>query len=239
MREAAGFRGGLNGGSLREVSLALRHGRTLMSRVADRADLFDPIDSRAHRAARLGVALSDASRGTPDEGQCVLSLWSMELTRGSESCSSGSSCSPRRGRSWQCSRGDSRRAQRRIWRRCCPPERWRHARSAGTAGPAPCRGGGRHRVGLGAVADRRDPRVPANLGPPEDELVVALVLRYAARRVPREVLLEAWPAAPRILGRLLPGRWCSDAGGLFRARAPVCTELRDLHHSGAGLDRYR
>jgi hypothetical protein len=28
-------------------------------------------------------------------------------------------------------------------------------------------------------------------------------LRYAARRVPRDVLLEAWPGDPRILLRLL------------------------------------
>jgi hypothetical protein len=34
-------------------------------------------------------------------------------------------------------------------------------------------------------------------------VVVALALRYAARRVPPEVLLEAWPAEPRLLQRLL------------------------------------
>jgi hypothetical protein len=34
-------------------------------------------------------------------------------------------------------------------------------------------------------------------------LLVALALRYAARRVPREVLLEAWPGEPRLLERLL------------------------------------
>jgi hypothetical protein len=31
-------------------------------------------------------------------------------------------------------------------------------------------------------------------------VVVALALRYAARRVPRELLLEAWPGEPRLLG---------------------------------------
>src|SRR5215218_956939 len=41
------------------------------------------------------------------------------------------------------------------------------------------------------------------IGPLDDVLVVALALRYAARRVPREVLLEAWPAEPRLLERLL------------------------------------
>jgi uncharacterized membrane protein YkvA (DUF1232 family) len=41
------------------------------------------------------------------------------------------------------------------------------------------------------------------IGPLDDVVVVALALRYTARRVPREVLLEAWPAEPRLLERLL------------------------------------
>ena len=41
------------------------------------------------------------------------------------------------------------------------------------------------------------------IGPLDDVVVVALALRYAARRVPREVLLEAWPGDQRILLRLL------------------------------------
>ena len=41
------------------------------------------------------------------------------------------------------------------------------------------------------------------IGPLDDVVVVALALRYAARRVPREVLLEAWPGEPRLLQRLL------------------------------------
>jgi uncharacterized membrane protein YkvA (DUF1232 family) len=78
---------------------------------------------------------------------------------------------------------------------------------------------------------RRDPRVPRRakvavafaglwvispidlipeflpvIGPLDDVIVVALALRYAARRVPREVLFEAWPAEPRILERLLGQR---------------------------------
>ena len=78
---------------------------------------------------------------------------------------------------------------------------------------------------------RRDPRVPRRakivvalaglwvlspidlipefipvIGPIDDVIVVALALRYAARRVPREVLFEAWPAEPRILERLIPMR---------------------------------
>jgi uncharacterized membrane protein YkvA (DUF1232 family) len=41
------------------------------------------------------------------------------------------------------------------------------------------------------------------IGPLDDVVVVALALRYAARRVPPDVLLEAWPADPRLLERLL------------------------------------
>jgi uncharacterized membrane protein YkvA (DUF1232 family) len=78
---------------------------------------------------------------------------------------------------------------------------------------------------------RRDPRVPRRvkiavtvavlwvlspidlipeflpvIGPLDDVVVVALVLRYAARAVPRPVLLEAWPGDPRLIERLLgPG----------------------------------
>ena len=41
------------------------------------------------------------------------------------------------------------------------------------------------------------------IGPLDDVVVVALAFRYAARRVPRGVLLKAWPAEERILLRLL------------------------------------
>jgi uncharacterized membrane protein YkvA (DUF1232 family) len=41
------------------------------------------------------------------------------------------------------------------------------------------------------------------IGPLDDVVVVALALRYAARRVPRSVLLEAWPNNPATLERLL------------------------------------
>ena len=41
------------------------------------------------------------------------------------------------------------------------------------------------------------------IGPLDDVIVVALALRYAARQVPREVLLEAWPGEPRLLHRLI------------------------------------
>jgi len=75
---------------------------------------------------------------------------------------------------------------------------------------------------------RRDPRVPRRakvavvvaglwvaspidlvpeflpvIGPLDDVVAVALLLRYAARQVQREVLFEAWPAEPRMLERLL------------------------------------
>ncbi|HEV8648703.1 MAG TPA: DUF1232 domain-containing protein [Actinomycetes bacterium] len=78
---------------------------------------------------------------------------------------------------------------------------------------------------------RRDPRVPRRakvavalaglwllspidllpeflpvIGPLDDVVVVALALRYAARQVPREVLVEAWPGEPRLLQRLLGDR---------------------------------
>jgi uncharacterized membrane protein YkvA (DUF1232 family) len=41
------------------------------------------------------------------------------------------------------------------------------------------------------------------IGPLDDIVVVALALRYAARRVPREAIEEAWPGERRILDRLL------------------------------------
>jgi uncharacterized membrane protein YkvA (DUF1232 family) len=75
---------------------------------------------------------------------------------------------------------------------------------------------------------RRDPRVPLRaklalafaalwvispidlipefipvIGPLDDAVVVVLALRYAARSVPRTVLLDAWPGDPRLLMRLL------------------------------------
>ena len=75
---------------------------------------------------------------------------------------------------------------------------------------------------------RRDPRVPRRvkvvvaiaglwvispidlipeflpvIGPLDDIVVVALALRYAARTVPRDVLVEAWAGEPHVLERLL------------------------------------
>jgi uncharacterized membrane protein YkvA (DUF1232 family) len=41
------------------------------------------------------------------------------------------------------------------------------------------------------------------IGPLDDVVVFALAMRYAARRVPRDVLLEAWPGDPSVITRLL------------------------------------
>lgn len=49
------------------------------------------------------------------------------------------------------------------------------------------------------------------IGPLDDVVAVVLLLRYAARSIPRDVLLAAWPTDPRLLERLL--------GGVRRARA--------------------
>ena len=53
----------------------------------------------------------------------------------------------------------------------------------------------------------------------DDVVVVALALRYAARQVPRDIFLDAWPGDPHIVERLLgatgarPGRGAgTDAG---------------------------
>ena len=44
------------------------------------------------------------------------------------------------------------------------------------------------------------------IGPLDDVVAVVLLLRYAARSIPRTVLLEAWPEDPRLLERILDGR---------------------------------
>jgi uncharacterized membrane protein YkvA (DUF1232 family) len=41
------------------------------------------------------------------------------------------------------------------------------------------------------------------IGPLDDVIAVALLLRYAGRSVPRQVLLDAWPGDPRLMERLL------------------------------------
>ncbi len=52
------------------------------------------------------------------------------------------------------------------------------------------------------------------IGAVDDVVVVALALRYAARRVPRAALEEAWPAEPRLLARVLgPGSGSTSPDG--------------------------
>lgn len=41
------------------------------------------------------------------------------------------------------------------------------------------------------------------IGPLDDVVAVVLLLRYAARSIPRATLLAAWPTDPRLLERLL------------------------------------
>jgi len=41
------------------------------------------------------------------------------------------------------------------------------------------------------------------IGPLDDVVAVILLLRYAARSIPRQTLLDAWPTDPRLLERLL------------------------------------
>lgn len=52
------------------------------------------------------------------------------------------------------------------------------------------------------------------IGPLDDVVVVALALRYAARHIPPEALVDAWPADRRILSRLAPSTASiADAAG--------------------------
>jgi uncharacterized membrane protein YkvA (DUF1232 family) len=49
------------------------------------------------------------------------------------------------------------------------------------------------------------------IGPLDDVIAVALLLRYAGRSVPRQVLLDAWPGDPYLMERLLgPERKTTD-----------------------------
>ena len=71
-------------------------------------------------------------------------------------------------------------------------------------GPAPREGRTAHRHPLGAISDRPAARVPPDHRTVDDVVAVVLLLRYAARAIPRDMLLAAWPAKPRLLERLLP-----------------------------------
>lgn len=48
------------------------------------------------------------------------------------------------------------------------------------------------------------------IGPLDDVVVVALALRFAARRVPRAAIEEAWPGERRLLDKLLGARRPSE-----------------------------
>ncbi|HZB34078.1 MAG TPA: DUF1232 domain-containing protein [Streptosporangiaceae bacterium] len=54
------------------------------------------------------------------------------------------------------------------------------------------------------------------IGPLDDVIVVALALCYAARRVPREAMLEAWPGGPEIIERLVGASATAGAAHLDR-----------------------
>jgi uncharacterized membrane protein YkvA (DUF1232 family) len=44
------------------------------------------------------------------------------------------------------------------------------------------------------------------VGPLDDVVAVVLLMRFAARSVPRPLIEAAWPASPRLLHRMLDGR---------------------------------
>ena len=58
------------------------------------------------------------------------------------------------------------------------------------------------------------------IGPLDDVVVVALALRFAARRVPREAIEEAWPADPALLARLLRPRRADERAVYDRPMDP-------------------
>jgi uncharacterized membrane protein YkvA (DUF1232 family) len=55
------------------------------------------------------------------------------------------------------------------------------------------------------------------IGPLDDVVAVILLLRYAARSIPRQTLLAAWPTDPRLLERVL-GRDPGSPTPLMRER---------------------
>jgi uncharacterized membrane protein YkvA (DUF1232 family) len=68
--------------------------------------------------------------------------------------------------------------------------------------------------GVASPIDQIPDLIPV-LGPLDENVVVALALRYAGRQVPREVLLAAWPGEPRLLERLLgPATASADGDGV-------------------------
>jgi uncharacterized membrane protein YkvA (DUF1232 family) len=51
------------------------------------------------------------------------------------------------------------------------------------------------------------------IGPLDDVVAVVLLMRFAARSVPRPVIEAAWPANPRLLHRMLDGRRARGGAG--------------------------
>lgn len=51
------------------------------------------------------------------------------------------------------------------------------------------------------------------IGPLDDIVVIALAIRYAARTIPAEALLEVWPEDPRLLLRLMGRRTTAGSEG--------------------------
>lgn len=50
------------------------------------------------------------------------------------------------------------------------------------------------------------------IGPLDDVVAVILLIRYAARSIPRDTLLAAWPSDPRLLERLLGADRATSTG---------------------------
>lgn len=55
------------------------------------------------------------------------------------------------------------------------------------------------------------------IGPLDDVVAVVLLLRYAARSIPRDTLLAAWPTDPRLLERVLGRPAVTDRRGADEA----------------------
>lgn len=51
------------------------------------------------------------------------------------------------------------------------------------------------------------------IGPLDDVVAVVLLMRFAARSIPRPLIQTAWPAAPRLLNLMLDGRRSPSAPG--------------------------
>ena len=111
------------------------------------------------------------------------------------------------------------------------PARLRDRRAGappGPAGAAPCedRSHYRERCGCCRPIDLIPEFLPV-IGPLDDVIVVALLLRYAGRSVPRQVLLDAWPGDPYMLGAAARPGPPGHVHGLIRVRvSPLRSGLR-------------